>query len=216
MATLATLAILRRLCKLEAEIAILKNQQKHLKPKYTARVLLPDSTPTIVGTNISGIVKWFNMKAGYGFVTRCDTMDDVFIHRSVMRTQNLTNKIPNIGKGQQLFFDVVHVKGRQTEEAVNIVNHAKPDSGHDNLDTHHHVTVCLLPPLTEEEIQVPFQMSPIPKTILPSTFNPQEAQSQVADPASTGHQTLVKQVALFLMPPWRKFKMDNTSYVLDI
>ena len=36
----------------------------------------------------SGKVKWFNAKKGYGFITDDETKKDIFLHGTLLKTQN--------------------------------------------------------------------------------------------------------------------------------
>lgn len=35
----------------------------------------------LAATNVTGTVKWFNVRHGYGFINREDTKEDVFVHQ---------------------------------------------------------------------------------------------------------------------------------------
>ena len=47
----------------------------------------------IVATKVSGVVKWFNVKNGYGFVTRTDNQTAIASH-------NTRKAVPSIGDGE--------------------------------------------------------------------------------------------------------------------
>lgn len=59
-----------------------------------------------------GTVKWFNVKKGYGFITR-DSGDDVFVHYRNIRGQGRRS----ISEGQRVEFEVIEgEKGLQADE----------------------------------------------------------------------------------------------------
>lgn len=65
-----------------------------------------------------GTVKWFNEKKGYGFISRSDGGDDVFVHYSaIVRDSNQRGPV-SLEQGQEVEFDVEKTpKGLQ---AVNV------------------------------------------------------------------------------------------------
>ena len=60
-------------------------------------------------------MKWYNFKNGFGFVTRSDTNQDIFVHRSGI--QVLNNSQPGLDDGEPVEFDILQGKlfNKQTE-----------------------------------------------------------------------------------------------------
>ena len=74
------------------------------------------STPSATSSRETGAVKWFNVKKGYGFITR-DSGDDVFVHyRNIDGGGRRT-----IADGQRVSFVVATGdKGLQAEEVARL------------------------------------------------------------------------------------------------
>ena len=68
---------------------------------------------------IHGILKWFDAKKGYGFITPSSGGQDVFVHVSAFNAAQITN----IQNKMQLEFEMVDNRGRMTAG-----NLAIPDS----------------------------------------------------------------------------------------
>ena len=52
-----------------------------------------------------GVVKWFSHKKGYGFLTDCDTNEDIFCHFSSIKAGE--NVYKNLFEGEYVQFDTV-------------------------------------------------------------------------------------------------------------
>jgi len=68
----------------------------------------------VVARKVAGTVKWFNCQKGYGFITRGDTNDDVFVHSRSIRGGDSGS----LDEGETVEFDVV--QGQKGFEASNV------------------------------------------------------------------------------------------------
>ncbi len=65
----------------------------------------------------NGIVKWFNLNKGYGFIQPDDGSKDVFVHITALEQAGLKN----LNEGQKVTFDVSTQKGKPAAANLKLV-----------------------------------------------------------------------------------------------
>uniref|UniRef100_A0A0K0FCY1 Ypsilon schachtel (inferred by orthology to a D. melanogaster protein) n=1 Tax=Strongyloides venezuelensis TaxID=75913 RepID=A0A0K0FCY1_STRVS len=72
----------------------------------------------VLETGVTGTVKWYNVKLGYGFIRRHDTSDCVFVYHQSIAKKNPNKRLRSLGTDEEVVFDVV--EGMKGLEAGNV------------------------------------------------------------------------------------------------
>jgi len=59
-----------------------------------------EAAKEVIATKVTGTVKWFNVKSGYGFINRNDTKEDVFVHQTAIVKNNPKKAVRSVGDGE--------------------------------------------------------------------------------------------------------------------
>ena len=68
--------------------------------------------------SLNGTVKWFDSTKGYGFITRDDTEQDVFVHFTAIQGEGYRS----LEEGQQVQFEIGEGPKGPAAESVNVVS----------------------------------------------------------------------------------------------
>uniref|UniRef100_A0A8U7MA08 Uncharacterized protein n=1 Tax=Corvus moneduloides TaxID=1196302 RepID=A0A8U7MA08_CORMO len=92
-----------------------KRESKNPARQKTATTQKKEKT---IVAKVLGIVKWYNVKQNYGFITRCDNREDIFVHRTAIKKNNPEKYIPSLGDGEVVEFKIV--LGRKGLQAADV------------------------------------------------------------------------------------------------
>lgn len=67
----------------------------------------------------TGVVKWFNQKKGYGFITPDEGAKDVFIHISALMEKGINS----LTEGQKVSFEVLPAhNGKESAQNITLID----------------------------------------------------------------------------------------------
>ena len=75
-------------------------EEKAADQKEVKKEVEEEEEKELIATKVSGVVKWFNVKGGYGFINRNDTKEDVFVHQTAIANNSPKNTLRSVGNGE--------------------------------------------------------------------------------------------------------------------
>ena len=72
---------------------------------------------------MKGIVKWYNARKGYGFITPDDKSDDVFVHATSLKTSGLKK----LYTGSEVSFETDQDDKGKRAKSIKILKEVKPE-----------------------------------------------------------------------------------------